>query len=199
MGGDRQNTKAEILETTIPLFANRGYAGVSMRQIAQAVGIKAASLYHHFPDKGTLYIEALAQAFSKYAAFMSESFALQTRPEQRLHHLIHHLCIIVHEDDNFSKLMQREIMDGNEKRLELLADQVFSDFFQDMNELCLLLAPDHDPHLMSVSILGQIIYHFQITPIRPFLPGYSPEHDKAEIIAQHIMNLLTNGLNNSSE
>ncbi len=55
-----------------------------MRQIARAVGIKATSLYHHFPDKQTLYIEALAQAFSKHADFLNESFILPAGSEQRL-------------------------------------------------------------------------------------------------------------------
>ena len=199
MSADKQNTKKEILAITIPLFAKSGYSGVSMRQVAEAVGIKAASLYHHFPDKQTLYIEALAQAFSKYAAFMSETIALQSTPEQHLHQLIHRLCILVQEDDNFSKLMQREVMDGDKKRLQYAAEHVFGDFFQGMNELCLKLAPDSDPHLMAVSILGLVIYHFQITPIRFFLPGYRPEHEKADVVAQHITILLTNGLNNPSE
>ncbi len=192
MGKNKQKTKAEILTITIPLFANEGYAGVSMRQIAKAVGIKAASLYHHFPDKQTLYIEALAQAFGKHADFMNEAFTLQATPEQRLRQLIHKLCILVTEDADFSRLMQREIMDGDEKRLKLLADQVFSDFFHDMNRLCRSFAPDRDPHLMTVSILGLVIYHYQIAPIRCFLPGFQASHNDPDIIGQHIFTLLKN-------
>ena len=193
MSSDKQHTKTEILEIAIPLFADGGYAGVSMRQLAQAVGIKAASLYHHFPDKQTLYIEALAQAFSKHADFMNESFALQSSPEQRLNQLIHRLSIRVHEDNNFRRLMQREVLDGDEKRLQLLADQVFSDFFKDMNELCRSLSPDRDPHLMTVSILSLVLYHFQITPIRSFLPGFQTSHNDPEVIANHVFTLLQNG------
>jgi len=190
MSKTKQTTKAEILTLTIPLFAKYGYDKVSMRQIAEAVGIKAASLYHHFPDKQTLYIEALAQAFSKHADFLNQSFVSQTSSEQRLHQLIHRLCILVNEDDNFSRLMQREIIDGDEKRLQLLADHVFDDFFRDMNKLCQSLAPDRDPHLMTVSILGLVVYHFQITPIRSFLPGFQASHNDPEVIANHVFTLL---------
>ena len=193
MGSDRQHSKAEILAKTIPLFAERGYDGVSMRQIARAVGVKAASLYHHFPDKQTLYIEALSQEFSKHADFMSESFALQTSPEQRLRHLIEKMCILVHNDENFRRLLQREVLDGDEKRLQLLADYVFGDFFRDMNELCFALTPGRDPHLMTVSILSLIIYHFQITPIRSFMPGFKTSHNDPEVLASHIFHLLKNG------
>ena len=39
-------SKTEILDIAIPLFAEAGFNGVSMRAIAGEVGIKAAGLYH---------------------------------------------------------------------------------------------------------------------------------------------------------
>jgi len=193
MSKTKQITKADILGLTIPLFAKYGYDKVSMRQIAEAVGIKAASLYHHFPDKQGLYMEALAQTFSKHADFMNESFTLQASAEQRLRQLIQQLCTLVNEDTDFSRLIQREIMDGDEKRLQFLADHVFGDFFHDMNELCLELAPDQDPHLMTVSILGLVVYHYQISSIRSFLPGFQDSHNDSEVVANHVFTLLKNG------
>ncbi len=192
MSKTKQTTKTDILKRTIPLFAQYGYDKVSMRQIAEAVGIKAASLYHHFPDKQALYIEALSLAFSNHADFMDESFVLQASPERRLRQLILGLCTLVNEDPDFSRLMQREIMDGDEKRLQFLADHVFGDFFRDMSELCLSMAPDKDPHLMSISVLGLVIYHFQISPIRFFLPGFQDSHNDSQVVAEHIFSLLKN-------
>ena len=193
MASDKQHTKAEILALSIPLFADSGYAGVSMRQIARAVGIQAASLYHHFPDKRTLYIEALAQAFGKHADFMNDSFTLPASPKERLKHLIQGLCTQVPEDNNFRRLMQREILDGDKERLQLLANQVFGNFFADMNELCRSLNQNRDPHLMAISILSLVLYHFQITPIRSFLPGFQTSHNDPEVVADHIINLLEEG------
>ena len=46
-----QSTKEKIIETSIELFSDKGYDKVSMRDIAAAIGIKAASIYHHFPSK----------------------------------------------------------------------------------------------------------------------------------------------------
>ncbi|MDR0497695.1 MAG: TetR/AcrR family transcriptional regulator [Treponema sp.] len=45
------STKEKILDAAIKLFSSKGYEIVSMRDIAQAVGIKAASIYNHFPAK----------------------------------------------------------------------------------------------------------------------------------------------------
>ena len=41
------STKEKILETALTLFAENGYNGTSVEQIAQNVGIKAPSLYKH--------------------------------------------------------------------------------------------------------------------------------------------------------
>jgi AcrR family transcriptional regulator len=47
----QSRTKERIMDAAINLFSERGYDLVSMRDIAQIVGIKAASIYNHFPSK----------------------------------------------------------------------------------------------------------------------------------------------------
>ena len=193
MANGKQHNKTEILNAIIPLFAEKGYAGVSMREIARTVGLKAASLYHHFPDKQTLYIEAMIQTFSKQAELMNASFTLQASPELRLRHLIERLCRVVHDNDDFRRLLEREILEGDKTRLQLLTRHVFGDFFRNINELCQELSASLDPHLLSVSILSMIIHHYQITAIRAFMPDYKPSLNDPEVLAQHIFQLLKNG------
>jgi len=193
MSTDKQHTKEEILAATIPLFAEKGYARVSMREIARTVGLKAASLYHHFPDKQTLYIEATVQAYNKHADLVIKAFTLKASPELRLRHVIEKMCKIVYDDDNFRRLLEREILDGDETRLQLLANHVFGDFFRNINELCQELTSNLDPHLLTVSIISLIIHHYQITPIRTFMPGFKPSHNDPEVLARHIFQLLKNG------
>ena len=192
MGATKQKTKAEILTKTIPLFAQRGFDGVSMRQIATVAGINVGSLYHHFPDKQTLYVEALSQAFAKYTNFMHDAFDEKDNPKNCLRFLIHSLCTLINEDNNLSRLMQREVLNGDQKRLQFIIDNIFGDFFRDVNELCLLLDPDCDPHLLTISIIGLVAYHFQLTPLRSFLPGYQCSHNNSEVIANHVFSLLEN-------
>jgi len=47
-------TKEKIFEASLELFAKKGFDAVSMREIAEAVGIKKASLYSHFSSKDEL-------------------------------------------------------------------------------------------------------------------------------------------------
>ena len=85
---EEKNTREIIMQEALELFAIKGYAAVSMRDIARAVGIRPSSIYHHFSGKQELF-EALVQrandvkdslqavfinAFSKVGTVEEEAF-----------------------------------------------------------------------------------------------------------------------------
>jgi TetR/AcrR family transcriptional repressor of mexJK operon len=51
--------RAAILEAAKDLFPARGYDGVSMDAIAQAAGVSKLTVYSHYQDKDTLFVEAV--------------------------------------------------------------------------------------------------------------------------------------------
>lgn len=55
-----QHNRERILHAAIDLMAARGYGSVTTREIAAAVGIKAASIYNHFPSKEAILDEIVA-------------------------------------------------------------------------------------------------------------------------------------------
>lgn len=60
------NTKHRALDTALELFSQRGYYGVSMADIAEALGIKSPSLYKYFKGKDDLYAALTAQLEEHY-------------------------------------------------------------------------------------------------------------------------------------
>ncbi|MBE5793827.1 MAG: TetR/AcrR family transcriptional regulator [Clostridiales bacterium] len=60
------NTKQKILDAALTLFSQKGYSNVYVAQIAEAVGIKAPSLYKHFKSKQDLFQAILAEMKNRY-------------------------------------------------------------------------------------------------------------------------------------
>jgi AcrR family transcriptional regulator len=71
--GDAPTTRDVILDAAERRFADRGFAGVSMREIAAEAGLKnQASLYHHFKDKRALYEAVLSRGITPIVALVTE-------------------------------------------------------------------------------------------------------------------------------
>ena len=187
-------SKEEILAIAIPLFAGSGYNGVSMRTIAKNLGLSAAALYHHFPDKQTLYLSAMAKAFVDKADSLEKILGSSAAPDKRLAQFISRFCELVYQDNDFSMLIQREMMDGDEFRLQLLATEVYHDLFQGVTGLCRELDSQYDPYLLAISIVGLVMYHFQTAAIRPYLPHSKEQHSDQQVVASHVTQLILQGL-----
>jgi AcrR family transcriptional regulator len=56
---DTVDLRERILREATRLFVARGYHGLSMREIAEAVGVSKAGLYYHFKDKEDLFLAIL--------------------------------------------------------------------------------------------------------------------------------------------
>ena len=62
------DTKHRILEAALSLFAQKGYANVYVGEIADAVGIKAPSLYKHYKNKQAIFDAILKEMQERYLA-----------------------------------------------------------------------------------------------------------------------------------
>jgi len=63
----KKSTKVHIIEESLSLFSQRGFDAVSVKEIADAVGIKAPSIYKHFKSKQDIFNAILEESNSRYA------------------------------------------------------------------------------------------------------------------------------------
>jgi AcrR family transcriptional regulator len=56
-----ERSRGSILEAALQLFSKQGYRGTSIREIAELAGLSTGNVYHHFPDKETLFRTLLDQ------------------------------------------------------------------------------------------------------------------------------------------
>ncbi len=59
---DARDTRRDILDRALELFATHGFTGSSMRDIARAVGVRESALYHHFPNKNAILTTVLEES-----------------------------------------------------------------------------------------------------------------------------------------
>ena len=64
----QEDTRQKILAKALELFSVHGYDAVSVGQIAAAVGIKAPSLYNHFPSKRAIFDAIVEATAAQYEA-----------------------------------------------------------------------------------------------------------------------------------
>jgi AcrR family transcriptional regulator len=74
IGSDGERTEAALRDAALRLIARHGYEAVSMRRLADEVGVQAAALYRYFPTKEDLlftlmleHMEALVETWSMLA------------------------------------------------------------------------------------------------------------------------------------
>ena len=64
----QEATRQRILDKALALFSAQGYDSVSVGEIAKAVGIKAPSLYNHFPSKRAIFDAIVEATAAQYEA-----------------------------------------------------------------------------------------------------------------------------------
>ena len=84
-----ENRKMEITATAAKLFKQRGYSAVTMRDLAQEMGIKAASLYNHIKSKQEILELILIQIAEEFTSSMQSILISENSNIQKLESVIH--------------------------------------------------------------------------------------------------------------
>jgi TetR/AcrR family transcriptional regulator len=103
--------KEEILATATQLFAERGYEGASMGDLAERVGLRKASLFHHYASKDELYCAVLERLVGALGQLVMAS-ALAPGPfAERLDRLSDAVFDAMIAEPYAARLLIREMMD----------------------------------------------------------------------------------------
>lgn len=80
-----QDARMKLIEAAMPLFPQKGYAGVSIREIAESAGVNSASISYYFGGKEGLYAAILEHMFSQIDQIVFEDAATKSDPENFAH------------------------------------------------------------------------------------------------------------------
>ena len=107
---DGERTRERILEVALPLFAEHGYAGTSIRRIAQASDVNVATLAYHFSDKEGLYTEVVQRLHAELAEHWPTDLE-GSAPREMVERLVHTGWAFCVGHRDHIRLLMRHVLD----------------------------------------------------------------------------------------
>ena len=78
----KEDTKNLIIQNALKLFSEKGFSAVSMRDLAEAVGISVSTIYHYYESKQALIREMIARADELTAKARDAFFRILSETEK---------------------------------------------------------------------------------------------------------------------
>jgi AcrR family transcriptional regulator len=92
-----RDRRADILAHSAELFATRGVAATTVRDIGEAAGVLSGSLYHYFPSKDAIVGEVLAGFMADVQRRFAEVARRSRTPEEAVRALVHETLAVIEE------------------------------------------------------------------------------------------------------
>jgi AcrR family transcriptional regulator len=194
----------KILDAAEQLFARRGFAGVGLSEVAEAVGLGKSSLFHHFRNKVDLYAAVVARIIERIDERLTRTLAAGGDALSRLDRWIDTLVDFLAEDPSHARLLLRSLFEDDEgtgvseeeRRADQATKRVLSraaGLLREGMAAGQLRAASIEHALQSV--IGLTVYHFASGQFGEDLLGRSP-FSPAEVRRrkQEVKTLLYHGL-----
>jgi AcrR family transcriptional regulator len=107
-----ERTAERILDAAEALFAERGYAGAKLRDVAARVGLRTPSLYNHFPNKESLYAAVLERGIRPVLDVLTEVVEARERNDRDVRRVVEKTMALVGRRPDIPRLIQHETLSG---------------------------------------------------------------------------------------
>lgn len=188
----RDDLRGELLAAARSHVGKHGHIGLSIRMLAQSVGVSPGAPYHHFPDRRSLLLAIAIDGFREMMASASVASASESSPKERLRQMGR---VFIHFADTNAHLM--ELMYESELTTPTL-DPTLLEFQLQGHRLLKQTVIEADPtgiseHDADVRVIAfwSAIYGFSSMRrkgvLHPHKPGFLPTVDIADAIVDRAL------------
>ena len=199
----KSNTKQEILDAALELFSTQGYEATSISQLAEAVGIRKASLYSHFENKQAILdalIRTTMDEYEQHSIFAKADWEDPTftkdkehmTPEMAAQMFLGQIRYILH-DPKISRARKMLTIEQfqNAQMAQLQTKQNYTDVMRYFTGLVQFLIRqgrlvDSDPEIMAAQLCLPISMWINLCDREP-----ERENDVMQLIERHIRQFFT--------
>ena len=175
---DEWTVKDSLLEAGISLFAEKGYASTSVREIVERAGVSKPVLYYYFKNKEGLFRNILDRAAKAQKVMLAQVMEMSGTVVDRLINLSHRTYQIVRENQNLFKMIHNLILGPPQGAPPYDLDQYHQRIINVIEAIYLEgLAKkevmEADPEDVAFIVLGLIDFCFHLDQVKPELldPG----------------------------
>jgi AcrR family transcriptional regulator len=189
------DTRHRILNAAGEVFAEKGYAAATIREICGKAGANLASVNYYFGDKERLYVEVLKAAHpGSPEAGVEHAWPEDMPPEEKLKAYIRQLLerlLLLEERSWKVKVLHREILDPTPFCKDVIQGYFQMRFAQIMSILDEILPaemPSYRRHQVALSIVGQCVYFRAAHNVISMVVGENErkEYHTVELLAEHV-------------
>lgn len=188
-----RSTRDQILDEALACFAQRGYDGTSLNDIAAGVGIRRPSLLHHFPNKETLYGDVFERLMSEWLERLDVAVNTDAQGWDKAESILRACLDLFSETPDYVRIMRREALDGG-VHLGIDLSGILRPFFDRAaqyleNEMSKGTFRRHDARQLLITGYGAVLTYFSDAP---FVNGLLDDEALTEAnIGQHAEHVIS--------